>query len=250
MPPSRLRPGGAFTLVELLVVISIIALLIALLLPALRQAREAARRTECAARLRQLGMGVNIYIGDNNEYVPARGMRQYWTGTQIAKVGQLRYDSEPPPWGRLYFGDYMAEPDLYYCPSAELAQQAGWHHFDPKPAKTRLRNGQYTWASYAYNVWNLFTAPVKGRAELAQREGVFIAACAYSYAAPSHRFSTHGGGSNAPPEGVNVLLVDGSAHWLANRGPHLFADPDISGGLGNGSNTSALWRLVYDDLKQ
>ena len=42
-----------FSLIELLVVISIIALLIALLLPALSRAREAARRVECGTRVRQ-----------------------------------------------------------------------------------------------------------------------------------------------------------------------------------------------------
>jgi len=57
----RHRPGAGFTLVELLVVVSIVATLLAVLLPALGAARESARRVECASNLRQFAIALFNY---------------------------------------------------------------------------------------------------------------------------------------------------------------------------------------------
>lgn len=59
---------GAFTLIEILVVIGIIALLAALLFPAFARARESARQTNCASNLKDVYFAVNLYYQDTKRY--------------------------------------------------------------------------------------------------------------------------------------------------------------------------------------
>ncbi|HBG28030.1 MAG: hypothetical protein A2Y10_17540 [Planctomycetes bacterium GWF2_41_51] len=61
-----MKKNNAFTLVELLVVISIIALLLAVLMPALSSAREQAKSVICLANLKQWGLVWNLYLNSNN----------------------------------------------------------------------------------------------------------------------------------------------------------------------------------------
>ena len=64
---SRNPKSSAFTLIELLVVIAIIAILAAILFPVFAQAREKARQTSCASKLKQLGNAFLMYTQDYDE---------------------------------------------------------------------------------------------------------------------------------------------------------------------------------------
>jgi len=68
--PGRAGRAGAFTLIELLVVIAIIAVLMGILMPALAKVREQARQKNCAARLRQQTLSLNMYGNENSTKLP------------------------------------------------------------------------------------------------------------------------------------------------------------------------------------
>ena len=68
---NRLRTSSpALTLIELLVVITLIALLAGLLLPALSSARNKGRQAACSSNQKQLGLGVMLYAGDWDDFLP------------------------------------------------------------------------------------------------------------------------------------------------------------------------------------
>lgn len=90
-PPRR----PALTLVELLVVVSIISVLIGLLIPAVQMARESSRRTACANNLRQLGVAAKLHA-DAQGFFPTGGWGPEWVGDPDAGFGPKQ------PGGWLY----------------------------------------------------------------------------------------------------------------------------------------------------
>lgn len=98
----------AFTLVELLVVISIIALLLSILMPSLQKARKQAQSVVCMSKLKQLGLATSTYTTDNSNVLPPAewnaGNLFYWDSflnkylgstTSWTQIKQTKYFSCP-----------------------------------------------------------------------------------------------------------------------------------------------------------
>ena len=64
----RIQPG--FTIIELLVTISIVAILMSIMMPGFRAARESANRIQCSSNLRQIGLAIYLYAFQNGEHLP------------------------------------------------------------------------------------------------------------------------------------------------------------------------------------
>ena len=85
-----MRKTKGFTLVELLVVISIIALLMAILMPALAKVRSIAFRMTCGTNLAGIGKATLIYANDYEEEFPRAGFAE----SELSTTGILKWDAD------------------------------------------------------------------------------------------------------------------------------------------------------------
>ncbi len=108
----------AFTLIELLVVIAIIAILAAILMPVLQQAQVRARTTQCLNNMKQLEVCYNMYVEDNNQWLPPN----WGGGGSISTAGSWVVGSAQNDWnltniqnGVLF--QYNSTASIYACPA-------------------------------------------------------------------------------------------------------------------------------------
>lgn len=116
----------AFTLVELLVVIAIIGVLAALLMPAFGRAKESARGVACLSNLRQIGVGLQLYVQENNNRMPF--MTNRGAETNSAPTNAL-------PTMERVLSNHVGNVLVFKCPSDRkgLYEQTGSSYFWNNP---------------------------------------------------------------------------------------------------------------------
>lgn len=194
----RLMLKRGFTLVELLVVITIIAILMALVVPTISSARQKANTTKCLAQLREWGGAITAFQGDHSGEFPTTN----WYATMAGYVGQStrwQVGGTPPRPG---------DGSIYSCPSSTAADF---------PGNTPVKIG-YAMNDQVFVVnrnSGAIGVPALRRSHLGQPARfivLFDAKTPTAYGGQNDLFFRHGRTNNA-----NVLFADGSVLSVTNR---------------------------------
>lgn len=242
----------AFTIIELLVVVSIIALLIAILQPVLSKAKESARITQCAASLQQQGVATTAYAIDNKDALPS--VRDDVSGDAAYNLPfghwsrwfQLSAGENKPKWSiaQLWYGNYFTSAEALYCPSQQDPKFI-LQSYEPFPSASKLN---FSGVRVAYNhnpMTRSLTDRMRRYRSFAQMDsadrmmlGVDLieTANAGSVSLTSHRNASQG-------DGWNVMWGDGSVRFVRDA----LAEERIRAATIH-NNAHADWDFVLDRL--
>ena len=237
----QLRMG--FTLIELLVVIAIIAILASILFPVFARARENARRASCQSNLKQIGLGILMYVQDYDETYPLLwygsgnpSVIQTESGTpgMVFKVGDGGYGEE---YNYITYMDmihpYVKNVQLFRCPSSTDAERYPDY----------MLNGGYGGAYKSYY------GKANGVTALAEISSPSTSVMLWETGKESNgvsyeaRYGFRGAATNIPRwrlsheqhlEGMNMTFGDGHVKWMSlasiigQTGPYVSANCNLN----------------------
>ena len=201
----------AFTMIDVLVTISVIAVLLAILMPALTMVREATRRVVCSSNQKQIGYGLVMFTDDHKGNLPpSEYSAKAATDPNAAphRMMVARLDDGSDRWdgvGHLFDQSYLSTPGVFYCPSHHGEHAYARYNDDwdqPGTGSGIMTNFQYRGGS------------PDGSSNVAR-----IAA---NY--PNLSLLTDGLSSQSDYNhniGCNVLRLDTSVSWYSDEGGHL-----------------------------
>lgn len=207
--------------------IAVLSLLVSILVPTLQGALEAARRASCASRLHHVGLALQLYSEDNEEYYPYYGWPNTWGPHAYganALSGLLDYTDTSVPAGDLRAGTFDASAlTSVICPSARIPYEGPTAY--PKPMGQPAVTTHHFYLRYhimagrdtdlAWGGQSLIVGPLRPRDALDADFDLPVASdTVWAFnEVDQFRIASHGDADSAAPDGANQLYAEGHCLW-------------------------------------